>query len=518
MKRAIKTHYKDFLAILGLMLIALGVLLFILSNQKAALPSWVPGLGQEFYSINAEFETAQAITPGQGQAAVISGINVGKVGAATLDNGVAKVRLDIEPKYKDLLHADAEFLLRPKTGLNDMVVEIDPGTEGPPPAEGDTLPLSQGLSNVQLDQFWATLDADTREYLTLLLSGAGEGLGENGEELSQALRRFAPFSQYTAKLNGVLEKRRDNISGGVRAFSLIATELGNNDEAVADFVTNSKNNLQAYADEEASLREALTEFPSTLTAAQDGLSKSNQLSLVLRPTLLGLIPGAKNLKASLQAVQSLSVSQLANVRDNIRPFARNVQPVFRDLEETSKPAAVTTTQFKGVFTEFNNLFNLLAYNPSGDTQEGFLFWAPWMNHNLNSSMNAQDAMGPIRRGISTVTCNTATQAHFIGLGDAPQLPTLYRLAQLPPPTSPANGGICPGSTIQPADLKPGPGGSPIVSPNSDGVTGLTSGTTGATGATGLTGSTGSTGLTGDTGATDPDQITGTTGVTDGDTP
>jgi len=442
MKHAIKTHFKDFVAIALLIVVAIAVLLVILSNQKAALPSWVPGLGQEFYSINAEFETAQAITPGQGQAAVIAGINVGKVGAATLDDGVAKIRLDIEPKYRELLHQNAEFLLRPKTGLNDMVVEIDPGTKGPPPEEGDTLPLAQGMSNVQLDQFWATLDGDTQDYLVLLLNGAGEGVGGKGPELSQALRRFGPFTQYTAKLNGTLAKRRDDIKSGVTAFSKVATELGNNDEAVADFVTNSKNNLQAWADEEASLREALQEFPSTLTAAQDGLEKSNQLSLVLRPTLLGLIPGARNLKPSLRALQSLAENTTPLVRDDIRPFTRDVQPVFRDLGKTSRNSQVTTKQFRGVFTEFNRLVNLLAYNPEGDTQEGFLFWAPWMAHNTNSSTNAQDAAGPVRRGISTINCNTAQQAKPIA-PRIPQLYTAYRLAQLPPPTNPVDGGICP---------------------------------------------------------------------------
>ena len=206
MKRAIKAHYKDVLAITVLIIVALATLLIILSNQKAALPSWIPGLGQEFYSINAEFETAQAITPGQGQAAVIAGINVGKVGAAELQDGVARVRLDIEPEYKDLLHQDAEFLTRPKTGLNDMVIEIDPGTTGPPPEEGSTLPLSQGMSNVQLEAFFNTLDRDTQDYLVLLLNGAGFGLDGKGRELIQALRRFGPFTEYTARLNGLLSR------------------------------------------------------------------------------------------------------------------------------------------------------------------------------------------------------------------------------------------------------------------------------------------------------------------------
>lgn len=441
MKRAIVTHLKDFLAITALVLVALLVLLFILAQQKAALPSWVPGLGQDFYSLNAQFQTGQAITPGQGQAAVISGINVGKVGAAELENGVAKIRLDIEPRYRELIHRDAEFLLRPKTGLNDMVVEIDPGTTGPPPEPGSTLPLAQGLSNVQMDQLWASLDRDTQNYLVLLLDGAGVGLHNRGRELSQALRRFAPFTAYTARLNGALMKRRKNIRRSIHAFSQIATELGNNDQAVADFITNSKNNLQAWADEEASLRAALREFPSTLRTGRSALAASNRLSLTMRPTLLGLIPGAKNLKGSLRAVQRLSTNVTPYVRDDIRPFTREVQPVFRDLEKTARASAPTTNQFRGVFTSINNLLDLLAHNPAGSADEGFLFWAPWSAHNTNSSINAEDGIGPVRRGISTITCNTGIQGQGVSAG-LNQLQTIYRLAQLPPPILAANGGMC----------------------------------------------------------------------------
>ena len=431
MKRAIKTHYKDFLAIAGLIVIALAVLLVILANQKAALPSWVPGLGQDFYSINAEFETAQAVTPGQGQAATIAGINVGKVGASTLEDGVAKVRLDIEPQYKELLHQNAEFLLRPKTGLNDMVVEIDPGTEGPPPEEGSTLPLAQTLSNVQLDQFWGTLDKDTQDYLVLLLNAAGVGLDDNGPELSKTLRRFGPFAAYTAKLNGVLAKRKENIKGSIHAFSQIATELGNNDQAVADFITNSKESLGNFAAEEASLRQALQEFPATLEAAQSGLAKSDRLSVVLKPTLRALGPGAKPLRAPLTSVQNLATATTPTIRDNIRPFSVDTQPTFKALGKTSKSLSKSSPQIRGVFTEFNNLFDLLAHNPEGDASEGYLFWGAWMNHNINSALSGQDAEGPIRRGISMVTCNTAQRAFEISAG-VPQLLSAYRMAQLPP--------------------------------------------------------------------------------------
>ncbi len=436
MKRAIKTHFKDFLAITGLIVVALAVLLFILSNQKAALPSWIPWLGQDFYSINVEMETAQAVTPGQGQAAVIAGINVGKVGASTLEDGVAQVRLDIEPEYKDLIHPDAQFLLRPKTGLSDMVVEIDPGTKGPTPPEGTTFKVSQSMSNVQMDQIWASLDRDTQDYLVLLLNGAGEGLHNKGPELSQALRRFGPFATYTARINGELEKRRKYIKRGIHSFSQVAKELGNNDQTVADFISASRDNLENYAAQEASLREALREFPSTLDAGKSSLAKSDQLSQLTRPTLLALIPGARHLKGSLRSVQRLATDTTPLVRDNIRPFTREVQPVFKELAKTSKAGERTTPNLRGTFTHLNTLLNMLAYNPPGDS-EGFLFYAPWANHNFNASVSFQDGLGLVRRSVNMLTCSTANSAEGV-FGENVQLEAAYRLNQLPPPTA-----ICP---------------------------------------------------------------------------
>lgn len=433
MKRAIKTHFKDFLAITGMIVVALAVLLFILANQKAALPSWIPVLGQDFYSINVEMETAQAVTPGQGQAAVIAGINVGKVGASTLEDGVARVRLDIDPEYKDLIHPDAQFLLRPKTGLSDMVVEIDPGTKGPTPPEGTTFPVSQSMSNVQMDQILASLDRDTQDYLVLLLNGAGEGLHNKGPELSQALRRFGPFATYTARINGALEKRRKYIARGVHSFSEVAKELGDNGEVVADFITNSKENLANYAAQEASLREALREFPSTLDAGKTNLAKSDQLSQLTRPTLLALIPGARHLKGSLKSVQRLATDTTGLVRDDIRPFTRETQPVFRELGKTSRASEKTTPQLQGTFTHLNALLNMLAYNPPGDA-EGFLFYAPWANHNFNASVAFQDGLGLVRRSVNMLTCGTANVAESVFANNI-QLETAYRLNQLPPPTA-----------------------------------------------------------------------------------
>src|SRR6185312_11324698 len=94
------------------------------------------------FPVNAAFTTAQAVTPGQGQTVRIAGVQVGSIGGVKLENGQAVVRLDIDQKYKHLIHSDATALLRPKTGLKDMFVELDPGTNqaGPMPKDG-TIPV-----------------------------------------------------------------------------------------------------------------------------------------------------------------------------------------------------------------------------------------------------------------------------------------------------------------------------------------------------------------------------------------
>ena len=75
-----------------------------------------------------------------------------------------------------------------------MVAELTPGT---PDAgrlqEGGVIPVSQTLPDVNLDEILSSLDADTRDYLLLLLNDGAQGLGSQrkGRELAEAIRRAA---------------------------------------------------------------------------------------------------------------------------------------------------------------------------------------------------------------------------------------------------------------------------------------------------------------------------------------
>ena len=64
--------------------------------------------------------------------------------------------LRIEPKY-GRVYQNATVLLRPKTGLKDMVAELEPGTPARRAAceDGDVIPVSQTLPDVNLDEILA---------------------------------------------------------------------------------------------------------------------------------------------------------------------------------------------------------------------------------------------------------------------------------------------------------------------------------------------------------------------------
>ena len=443
LSRQSRGRSKDTIAIVVLAAIGIVMTLWIFTQQKASLPAWVPLVGEEFDHISGEFTTAQAVTPGQGQAVDVAGIQIGKVTSVDLEDGHAVVGMDIEPKYMELIHPDATLLLRPKTNLNDMVVEVDPGTAKGHVEDGHNFPLSRTEPNVNLDAFLATLDADTRQYIQLLVAGGAQGIGGRGRQLSQVFRRLQPFSHYIADLNTAVARRRTALARVIHDFGLLTTELGRHDAEIERWVSASKGALGNFANQQQSIQEILTEFPSTLGVAESALASANAFSKAARPALLGLIPQAQALKPALQANERLFEQTLAPIRDQIRPFTREVRPVLTHAKQGSAALNKTVRGFGNSLKGFNSFLNELAYKPKGSRQS-YLFYLPWFNHNTNASFNLEDPAGPIGRGLVLISCNGTELAAGAAAAD-PFIQTTLRAAnvprkgELPPiPPSPEN--------------------------------------------------------------------------------
>ncbi len=202
MKRAIITHRVDFAAIAALIVAAIAVTVYILEHQPAFV------FGQSYYTVRADFATAAAVTSGQGQAVTIAGVQVGQVGGVSLQDGHAVVTMNIYKRYAPI-YRNATVLLRPRTPLKDMYLELDPGTRsaGAVPANG-VLGTGSTQPDVDVSEILSSLDADTRNYLILLLSGGAQAFHDPGasgaapspkavSDLRGTLKRFEPLDRDT---------------------------------------------------------------------------------------------------------------------------------------------------------------------------------------------------------------------------------------------------------------------------------------------------------------------------------
>ena len=431
LSRQSRGHRKDTIAIIVLAIAGIVMMLGIFTQQKASLPSWLPFVGEEFEHISAEFSTAQAVTPGQGQSVDIAGIQIGKVTSVDLEDGHAVVGMDIEPQYMELIHPNASFLLRPKTGLNDMVVELEPGSGDKQIESGKEFTLAQTEPNTNLDAFLGSLDADTRQYIQLLVAGGAQGIGGRGLILSNALRRFQPFVHYTAKLNKVVALRHVALARVIHDFGLLTTELGRHDAEIKRFVTSSDAALGNFANQQQSIQDALREFPATLRAANAGLTSSNRFSQAAYPALTKLIPQAQALTPAFKATERMFNQTIEPIRTQIRPFTRTIRPVLTHANEASGPFNRTVGNFGNALGGFNGFLNELAYKPKG--MQSVLFYLPWLNHDFNNAFNLQDAGGPLLRSLVGISCTGSDFGYGAIAPSQPFINTLLQTINLPRP-------------------------------------------------------------------------------------
>jgi phospholipid/cholesterol/gamma-HCH transport system substrate-binding protein len=338
--------------------------------------------------------------------------------------------LEIKHKYAHLIKSDATMLLRPKTGLKDMIVELNPGTPSLPAVKsGFTVPVANTRPDVNLDEILSSLDRDTRDYLRLLVAGGGEGLRNNGRNTAAALKRFAPLNRDIGTLTAEVAKRRVNLAHLIHNLQLLVTAVGGKDTELAQLVVSQNAVFQAFADQDANLRRALRLLPSTLQTTNSALKASQKVTTQLTPALRQLRPGARALGPSEVASQKFANATTSIIKNELRPFTKQATPTVQALKPAIANLAKITPDLSSSFTVLNKFFNALAYNPSG-VAEGYLFYALWLNHIGASVYSTQDALGPVRRGVILTDCIAAGALENVAKIDA-QLGTLIALTNFP---------------------------------------------------------------------------------------
>jgi len=405
MKMAIRKHLREVGAVLGLIVLAAFVAIYILNSQGMRFPF----VEESPKHITVELQNAQAVEPGQGQTVRVAGVEVGRISGVKVVRGVAAVDVELEPEYKDLIRQDATALLRPKTALKDMFLEVSPGT-GRVLGEGGRIAVANTLPDVDPDEIYAALDSDTRPYLKLLVSGAGEGLRGRGTDLREVFRRFEPVHRDLARVTRATARRRVALKRLIHRYGVLLEELGRRPDDLRRLVSSSHAVFDTLANEDQNIATSVARLPGSLQATERALTEVRSFAPQLRTTLEQLREPVRKLPATNAALTPFLRATTPVLRDEIRPFVRTAGPFTDDLRLAARDVSKATPDLDKALGETNRFFNMGAYNPGGAESlaglsvpqqrarnEGFLYWLAWTAQNGVSLFNTADAQGPWRR-------------------------------------------------------------------------------------------------------------------------
>lgn len=438
MGTAIRKHLRDFIAIALMLVVSLGIAFVIVQNQRLRIPL----LEEKPFELKAEFQTAQAVVPGQGQTLRIAGVKIGDVEDVSLEDGVAVVTFGMDRDFLPVYN-DAAILLRPQTGLKDMFFEMDPGTpDAGKIEEGGTVALENTAPDVNLDEILAALDSDTQAYLRLLLVGAGEGLDGRDKELGRVLGSLGPLTNDLDAINSKVAERKDNLSRLITNFNLLSKEVGKSEQSLTDLVTFSNTAVGAIAEQDPSVQRAIRELPGTLRQSTETLTNVAAFADELGPAFDSLRPFARNLDEVNASTKKVALRTTPVIKSQIRPFVRSARAPVRNLNPAAADLARATPKLTVVAKKINVLGNMAAYNPNGaepvgtpGRDEGYLFWAAWLGHDGDSVFQTQDAHGVDRRVYLTIGCREALSL----LRSSPLAPAVTGLGALFAPGAPFAG-------------------------------------------------------------------------------
>jgi phospholipid/cholesterol/gamma-HCH transport system substrate-binding protein len=402
--RSLRRQSRNALAALAVVTLGLLVGGYIIDHQNAEFPSWLPVFGDDPYVVEAEMSTAQGVIPGQGQLVEVAGVIVGRVSDVRLDDGRAKLEIHLE-RGKAKLFRDASILMRPRTLLKDMILQVTPGT---PQAgllrAGDTIQVSKTLPDVNLDELLSALDGDTRGALVMLAQGAGQGLRGQGRRLSSVFRRFDPTMRLIREINEEMIGRRGEIRRVVSNFSQISRTLARHRGDLTRFVDSSNAVFGALADEQAGVRASLGELPGTLSELRTSTAALTPVARSLGSASRKLLPGARALGPGARSLTGMFAGTEEALRTQLRPFARGAQEPLGELNRAAAGLDETSTAASGALGDLERFFNDLAYDPEGERSASHLFWAAWSAHQVNSILSSQDALGPFAHTLTMMGC------------------------------------------------------------------------------------------------------------------
>jgi phospholipid/cholesterol/gamma-HCH transport system substrate-binding protein len=287
--------------------------------------------GHEVKAVFAHANEVQTRSPVR-----IAGVEVGQVtGVERGPGGTALVTMELDDDALPV-HADATIKIRPRIFLEgNFFLDMRAGTPSAPELdEGDTIPLAQTATPVQLDQILSGLQRGTRENLRTLIREYRTALDEGGADAfargaRPSRQAFAGAAQVAEAFRGSEE---GDLSGFVDTGGRTAAALARNEDRLAELVTGLNRTARGLAGRRDALARSVRELDGVLEQARPALAELNALVPTAREFVADVRPGIRELPETLALANPL-VDQVAGIlRPNELPaLRRQLDPALRAL-------------------------------------------------------------------------------------------------------------------------------------------------------------------------------------------
>jgi phospholipid/cholesterol/gamma-HCH transport system substrate-binding protein len=283
------------------------------------------------YELHAVFKNAANIR--KDSPVRIAGVNVGKVASvkSVCESGLTD---DCDSNYSEVtftvddgglpIHSDAQIEIRPRIFLEgNFFLDVHPGSPSADDlSSGDTIPVTQTSTAVQLDQILTSLQAPDRANLQKLLQGYGTALTHEptaaddatqdpevqGLTAAEAINQSFTYGQTAARDSAIVSEALQgtsphDLSNLIAGQARIFGALRGHESQLQGLITNFNTVTGALADESANLQRTIAQLPPTLAIAEPSLRNTNASLPFLRTFSRELARGVPELPATIAASQ-----------------------------------------------------------------------------------------------------------------------------------------------------------------------------------------------------------------------
>lgn len=401
-------------ALVAQVIAALAFVASLLHSEGFSLPF----TGSGSWSIEAKFSDVDGIHTGERIPVLVSGVPEGIVSRVQLENGVAVATMQLSDSVQGVLRADATATIEPRSALEDLTINLSPGSRAVPAAQpGMRIAEGRTTPTIALDRLTAVMDADTRAQLAILLDQLAAGAGGRGSELRAAAGELDTIVNPAGEVAGALARRRVLLASLVGSLARLSAVAASHDRELGTSLAASARTLSVTAQREGVVAQGISALPATMTALDDALARVRTLAAPLVPALSRLGSSATQLPRALSAVRR-AVPAGSTLLAAASALARDGSGGAQAAAAAFAPLAATAHALTPAIARVQPIVAAVNADRSGIGQLGERF---------SGVMSTSDANGPIVRGLGTF--EAFNPADF-GLPDATPAATATLAAQV----------------------------------------------------------------------------------------